>query len=66
MAKVKDSDLFIGPVVDDQLLTLLEQFVAMGLAASWEVRINEPIEYEYTATKLMQRLAKTIHVQTNR
>jgi hypothetical protein len=50
-------------VVDDLLLALLQQLAAMGLATSWEVRVNEPIEYEYTATKLMQRLAKKVLVR---
>jgi hypothetical protein len=49
-------------VVDDLLLGLLQQLVAMELATTWEVRINEPIEHEFTATKLMQRLVKKVLV----
>jgi hypothetical protein len=75
MSKVKDADLSmsisskLGPsrkliVVDNQLLALLNQLVAMGLATTWEVRVNEPIEYEYTATKLMLKLAKKMHGPT--
>lgn len=74
MSKVKDTKPYIitsklGPnrrlvVVDNLFLALLQQLVAIGLASSWEVRINEPIEYEYTATKLMQRLVKKMSVRT--
>lgn len=52
-------------VIDKHLLALLDRLVAMGLAESWEVRTNEPIDHEYTSTKLMQKLAKKMLVLTN-
>jgi hypothetical protein len=52
-------------VLDNHLLAFLKQLVAMGLAESWEVRINGPIDHDYTSTKLMQKLAKRIAVLTN-
>jgi hypothetical protein len=50
MSKNKDIDLSpympnpgsSAVVLDKYLLALLKQLVAMGLAASWEVRINGP------------------------
>jgi hypothetical protein len=73
MSKVKDtvlSDCMPRPdsslvVIDKHLLALLDQLVAMGLAVSWEVRINGPMDHEYTSTKLMQKLAKRISGLTN-
>ena len=67
MSKVRHTNLSILPgrsliVVDDQLLAFLKQLVAMGLTTSWEVRVDEPIKYDFTVTKLMQRLAKKMHV----
>jgi hypothetical protein len=44
--------------LDNHLLALLDLLVVMGLADSWEVKINGPIDHDYTATKLMQKVAK--------
>jgi hypothetical protein len=76
MSKVKETDQFgiisslVSPgrkliVVDDKLLKLLQQLVVMGLATLWEVKVNGPVEYEFTATKLMHKLAKTIPMQNH-
>jgi hypothetical protein len=53
-------------VLDKHLLSLFDQLVALGLAESWEVKINGPIDHEYTSTKLMQKLAKRVPVLKNR
>src|ERR1700722_18386702 len=69
MSKVKDIEpptLTSSPVsndrklivVDNALLKLLEQIVSVGLATSWEVRDNAPVQHEYTATKLMRKLVQ--------
>ena len=70
MSKSKDIDLSpympnpgsSAVVLDKYLLALLKQLVAMGLVASWEVRINGPIGHEFRATKLLQRLGKKIKI----
>jgi hypothetical protein len=73
MIKVKNIDLSSFKlssdssvvVLDNHLLAFLDQLVAMSLAVSREVRINGPIDHDYTSTKLMQKLAKRIRVLSN-
>jgi hypothetical protein len=57
MSKSKFDDSSVVEL-DSHLLAILNQLVAMDLAESWEVKMNGTVDYGYTSTKLMRKLAK--------